>query len=280
METSKKRVEVLDATMAYLDVGEGPPTVFIHGNPTSSFLWRKVIPKVSGRRIAPDLIGMGDSDKINSSYRLVDHRRYLDAFLDALGLDNDLVLVLHDWGGPLGFDWSARHPDSIAGLAFAETIVTPLESWEAWPEASRALFQAMRSRDEIVLEKNVFVERILPASVIEPLAPETMDEYRRPFLEPGEGRRPTLTWPREIPVGGEPEDVCRIVSDYRDWLATSPIPKLFIDVKPGFLSGVMREVCPSWSNTETVEVAGIHFFQEDSGEEAGMLIDSWLRNLR
>ncbi len=279
----KQRIEVLGSEMAYVDVGEGDPIVFLHGNPTSSYLWRNVIPHVAGlgRCIAPDLIGMGDSDKVPGlDYRFVDHRRYLDAFLEAVGVENAVTLVVHDWGSALGFDWANRHRGSVAGIAYMEAIVRPV-TWDDWPEASRPIFEAMRSGtgDEIVLEKNVFVERILPASVIRKLSDDEMDEYRRPFRNPGEDRRPTLTWPREIPIDGAPEDVAAIVDDYGRWLSTSDIPKLFIDADPGaILVGSQREFCRGWPNQTEVRVAGTHFIQEDSPEEIGTALSRWIES--
>ncbi len=280
----KRRIEVLGSEMAYVEVGRGDPIVFLHGNPTSSYLWRNVIPHVSdlGRCLAPDLIGMGDSAKLAPSgparYRFVEHRRYLDALLDALEARERVTFVVHDWGSALGFDWANRHRDAVAGIAYMEAIVQPV-GWEDWPEAARGIFQAMRSPagEEMVLERNLFVERILPASVIRRLTEEEMAEYRRPFLEPGEGRRPTLTWPREIPIDGSPSDVHEIVAAYAAWLAESPIPKLFVDADPGtILTGRQREFCRSWPNQTEVTVPGIHFIQEDAPDAIGRALRAWL----
>ncbi len=279
----KHRVEVLDSEMAYIDVGEGDPIVFLHGNPTSSYLWRNVIPHVAdlGRCIVPDLIGMGDSDKVHDlEYRFIDHRRYLDAFLESVGVEDAVTLVVHDWGSALGFDWANRHRDAVAGIAYMEAIVSPV-AWSDWPELSKPIFQAMRSSsgEEIVLEKNVFVERILPASVVRDLSDNEMDEYRRPFQNPGEDRRPTLTWPREIPIDGEPADVAVIVDDYGRWLSESDVPKLFIDADPGaILVGPAREFCRGWPNQTEVSVAGTHFIQEDSPDEIGEALRRWIEN--
>ena len=279
----KQRVEVLGSEMAYIDVGEGDPIVFLHGNPTSSYLWRNVIPHVAdlGRCIVPDLIGMGDSDKVHGlEYRFIDHRRYLDAFLESVGVDDAVTLVVHDWGSALGFDWANRHREAVAGIAYMEAIVRPV-AWSDWPEPSRPIFQAMRSSagEEIVLEKNVFVERILPASVMRYLSDNEMDEYRRPFQNPGEDRRPTLTWPREIPIDGEPADVAAIVDDYGRWLSQSDVPKLFIDAEPGaILVGPAREFCRGWPNQTEVSVAGTHFIQEDSPDEIGEALRRWIEN--
>lgn len=279
----KHRIEVLDSRMAYLDAGEGDPIVFLHGNPTSSYLWRNVIPHVigMGRCVAPDLIGMGDSDKVPGlEYRFVDHRRYLDAFFDAIGVEEAVTLVVHDWGSALGFDWANRHRDAIAGIAYMEAIVRPV-SWNDWPESSRRIFQAMRSSsgEQMVLEKNVFVERILPASIIRELSDEEMGEYRRPFQNPGEDRRPTLTWPREIPFDGDPGDVAAIIDDYGRWLSTSNVPKLFIDAVPGaILVGPQREFCRGWPNQIEVMVSGSHFIQEDSPDEIGAALGQWIES--
>ena len=281
----RRRVAVLDTEMAYVDTGAGDPVVFLHGNPTSSYLWRNVIPHVEGlgRCLAPDLIGMGDSGKApTGSYRFVDHARYLDAWFDALGLTKNVTLVGHDWGSALGFYWAYRYPDRVKGLVYLEAIVKPL-TWEEWPEPARALFTALRSPagEEIILQKNVFVERILPASVLRRLTAEELAVYRRPYLEPGESRRPTLTWPRQIPLDGEPADVVEIVDRYAKWLATSAVPKLFINADPGvILVGAQREFCRTWSNQQEVTVQGSHFIQEDSPAEIGQAIAAFLRHRR
>ncbi len=279
----KRRIEALGSEIAYVEAGEGDPILFLHGNPTSSYLWRNVIPHVAGmgRCIAPDLIGMGDSDKVPGlEYRFVDHRRYLDAFLDSIGIEENVTLVVHDWGSALGFDWANRHRGAVAGIAYMEAIVRPV-SWDDWPERSRPIFQAMRSTsgEVIVLEKNVFVERILPSSIIRELSDEEMDEYRRPFRNPGEDRRPTLTWPREIPIDGDPEDVAAIIEDYARWLSTSDVPKLFVDADPGaILVGSQREYCRGWPNQTEVRVTGTHFIQEDSPDEIGVALGRWIEN--
>lgn len=284
MAHGEQRVEVLGRNMAYTERGEGDPIVLLHGNPTSSHLWRDVIPHLAplGRCIAPDLIGMGDSDKLPDSgpdsYRFVEHRRYLDALLEALGVERDVTLVVHDWGSALGFDWARRHPDAVRGIAFMEAIVRPL-SWAEWPEWAKGVFAGMRSEDgeEMVLEKNVFVERILPGSVLAPIDEGDMAIYRSPYTEPGESRRPTLTWPRQIPFDGEPADVHDVVADYAAWLATGPVPTLFVDADPGaILVGEAREFARSWPRQSEVRVAGNHFVQEDSGDEIGRAIAAWL----
>jgi haloalkane dehalogenase len=278
-----QRVEVLGGDMAYAEVGEGDPIVFLHGNPTSSYLWRNIIPHLAdrGRCLAPDLIGMGASDQPRLEYRFVDHRRYLDALLERLGVSERVTLVVHDWGSALGFDWANRHRDAVKGLAYMEAIVRPL-TWDEWPEPSARIFRAMRSEagEEIVLTKNVFVERILPSSVLRDLTDEEMDVYRRPFLEPGESRRPTLTWPRQIPIDGEPPDVAEIVGSYAAWLSKSQVPKLFVNAEPGaILIGPQRDFCRTWLNQTEVTVAGSHFVQEDSPHEIGEAIAAWYRSL-
>ncbi len=279
----RRRARVLDSEMAYEDVGAGLPVVFLHGNPTSSYLWRHVIPHVQGlaRCLAPDLVGMGRSGPAASgSYRFVDHARYLDAWFEGLAL-RDVVLVGHDWGSALGFHWARRHPDRVRGLAYMEAIVRPL-TWAEWPEAGRAIFQAMRSPagETIVLERNAFVERILPASILRRLADEEMEAYREPWREPGERRRPMLAWPREIPIDGEPADVVAIVDDYARWLAASPLPKLFVNAEPGsILVGAQRDFCRRWPNQREVTVRGLHFVQEDSPAEIGRAVAAFVEEL-
>ena len=272
--------------MAVHDEGTGHPVVFLHGNPTSSYLWRNIVPHVAGqaRCVVPDLIGQGDSDKLDDpgpdSYTFAEHRRYLDGLLDQLDLGDRVTLVVHDWGSALGFDWANRHRDRVAGIAYMEALVRPI-TWDEWPESARAIFQAMRSEagEQIVLEKNLFVEAILPSSILRTLDPAELDEYRRPFATPGEDRRPTLTWPRQIPVGGEPADVVAVVADYADWLAGSPVPKLFVNADPGsILVGAQREFCRTWPNQTEVTVPGLHFIQEDSPDLIGAAVSSWLRD--
>ncbi len=284
----KKRVEVNGKNMAYIDEGSGDPIVFLHGNPTSSYLWRNIIPHLTdqGRCVAPDLIGMGDSDKLDQvgadSYRFVEHREYLDGLLDLLGIEENVVFVIHDWGSALGFDWANRHRELTQGIAYMEAIVTPM-SWDDWPEVARRIFQGFRSDagEEMILQKNVFVERILPGSIIRDLTDEEMAVYREPFIAPGESRRPTLTWPRQIPLGGEPEDVVGIVNDYAEWLQTADLPKLLINASPGsILTGRQLEFCRSWPNQDEVTVEGIHFIQEDSPDEIGQTVSEFVRRLR
>lgn len=277
--------------MAWVDVGEGDPILLLHGNPTSSYLWRNVIPHLAGlgRCIAPDLIGMGDSDKLPGSgpgsYTFVEHRRYLDGLLDHLGLTASagrVVLVLHDWGSALGFDWANRNREAVAGIAHMESIVRPLQL-EEWPEKARPVFLGFRSEagEAMVLERNLFIERVLPGSILRELTEAELDEYRRPFREPGEGRRPTLTWPRQIPIEGEPADVAAIVADYAEWLAGSPLPKLLISAEPGaILCGAQLDFARSWPNTTEVTVAGSHFIQEDSPDEIGQAVARWIPTVR
>ena len=283
----KQFLTVNGRRMAYVEMGTGDPIVFQHGNPTSSYLWRNIMPALAeqGRCIAVDLIGMGDSEKLPDSgperYRYVEHRDYLFAALEALGVNERVTLVLHDWGSALGFDWAHQHPDAVLGIAYMEAIVQPL-TWASWPEAARGIFQAFRSDvgEELILEKNSFIERVLPGSILRDLDDAEMEEYRRPFLDPGEGRRPTLTWPRQIPIDGEPEDVNRIVADYAAWLAESAVPKLFINAEPGaILINEQRDFCRSWPNQTEVTVAGSHFIQEDSPAEIAAALSAWRRDI-
>ncbi|MGB0632123.1 MAG: haloalkane dehalogenase [Alphaproteobacteria bacterium] len=285
--TDKKTATINGLTMAWVERGMGDPIVFLHGNPTSSYLWRNVMPHLEkmGRCIAPDLIGMGDSGKLPGSgpgrYRFAEHRDYLDALLDHIGVTEKVTLVIHDWGSALGFDWANRHRDAVAGIAYMEAIVCPI-GWDDWPEPSRPIFKGLRSDagDDLVLEKNTFVELILPHSIKRDLTDEEMAEYRRPFAAAGEDRRPTLSWPREIPLDGEPADVVAIVQAYADWLKQSDIPKLFINAEPGaILVGRQREFCRGWPNQDEVTVPGIHFIQEDSPDEIGIAIADWLKDM-
>lgn len=288
---SRHFADVDGIRMAYREQGEGDPVVFLHGNPTSSHLWRHIIPHVAdlGRCLAPDLVGMGDSQKLPDpgpgSYTFVEHRHYLDGLLDELGVAEagNVTFVIHDWGSALGFDWSKRHPDQVSGICFMEAIVQPL-TWDDWPEAARGIFQAFRSAagEEVVLQKNVFVERVLPAGDPPFLTADDMEEYRRPFRSPGEQRRPTLTWPRQIPIDGEPADVVQIVTEYGEWLASdaSP-PKLFVNAEPGsILVGRPRELVRSWPHLTEVTVPGTHFVQEFSPHEIGAALRAWMLSRR
>jgi haloalkane dehalogenase len=282
----KQRRRVLGSEMAYVDVGEGDPIVLLHGNPTSSYLWRNVLPHLQsrGRCIAPDLIGMGDSDKLPDSgpgsYRFVEHRRYLDALLEALNVRERVTFVIHDWGSALGFDWANRHREAVKGIAYMEAIVRP-QSWDHWDNANmRPALKALRSEagEAMVLQDNFFIEQILPKAVLRTLSVEEMAEYRRPFAEPGEGRRPTLTWARQIPIEGEPADVAEIAAAYAKWLATSNVPKLFVKAEPGLLiaSGANLDFARGLPAQTEVTVAGVHYLQEDSPDEIGQAIADWM----
>jgi len=281
----KKFAFVDGKRMAYVELGEGEPTfLFLHGNPTSSYLWRNVMPEVAvlGRCVAPDLIGMGDSEKLehpgSDTYRFATHREFLWGFIDAvIGRDRPIVLIVHDWGSALGFDWANRHRDRAAGIIYMEAIVRPL-TWAEWPEGSRRAFQGFRSTagEEMILDKNMFVERVLPASILRKLEPAEMDEYRRPFSQTKEDRWPTLSWPREIPIDGEPASVVDLAAAYADWMTENDIPKLFVNADPGaILVGPQREFCRGWRNQTEITVSGSHFIQEDSGPEIGRAIADW-----
>lgn len=279
----RKRVSVLDSEMSYVDVGQGDPVVFLHGNPTSSYLWRNVIPFISGtaRCLAPDLVGMGRSAPSPSgAYRFTDHARYLDAWFEALGLTSNVTLVLHDWGSALGFYRACRHPEQIRAIAYMEAIVAP-RRWADFPQGRDKLFRALRSDDgeRLILDENFFIETVLPKSILRTLSDAEMDAYRKPFLQ-RDSRRPTLIWPRELPIEGEPQDVVAIMERYGAWLATSPIPKLFINAEPGaVLTGRARELCRRWPNQREVTVKGIHYVQEDSATEIGEAVRAFLDSL-
>ncbi len=286
-ERPKKHLTVMGKSMAYCEMGEGDPILFLHGNPTSSYLWRNIMPFAAdlGRCLAPDLIGMGDSDKLDNpgpeSYRFVEHRAYLDAWIEAVGVTDNVTLVIHDWGSALGFDWARRNPDRVKSIAYMEGIVRPV-LWEEWNQQSRPVFQGFRSEagEAMVLRKNVFVEKVLPGSVLRGLTEAEMTVYRRPFLTPGEDRRPTLSWPRQIPLSGEPREVVDIVQEYADWMATNDLPKLFVNAEPGaILVGAQREFCRGWKNQTEVTVRGSHFIQEDSPTEIGEALHAWLSAL-
>jgi len=285
---AKQFADIDGSRMSCIDAGTGAAIVFQHGNPTSSYLWRNVMPHCDGlgRLVACDLIGMGDSDKLSPSgpdrYTYAEQRRYLWALWNKLALGDKIVLVLHDWGSALGFEWARRNPDRVAGIVYMEAIVAPV-TWADWPENARRAFQGFRSKagDDMILAKNMFVERILPGSVLRKLAEEEMAEYRRPFANPGEDRRPTLTWPRQIPIEGEPADVVAVVDDYSRWLAASPVPKLFINADPGsILIGRQRELCRTWPNQTEITVKGLHFLQEDSPDDIGRALAAFVRHVR
>ncbi len=283
----KKRKRVLGLEMAYVDEGQGDPIVFLHGNPTSSYLWRNILPYVQdlGRVLAPDLIGMGDSQKLPQSgpdsYTFVEHRRYVDALLEALGVHERVTFVVHDWGSALAFDWARRHPDAVKGLAYMEAIARPY-TWSEYAGAGRKTFEALRSPagEHMVLEENSFIEFNLPAGIIRKLSDVEMAEYRRPFAEPGEGRRPTLTFARQLPIDGEPAYVTEIVTDYAAWLSSSPVPKLFIQGHPGRLQPSQLAFCRMLPAQSEVTVPGLHNLQEDSPDEIGQAIANWLQPLK
>jgi haloalkane dehalogenase len=268
----RRYTSVADTIMAYVDVGDGDPIVFLHGNPTPSYLWRNIIPRLVpyGRCLAPDYVGMGNSGAAPAGrYRFVDHVRYLDAWFDKMDLKQNVILVVHDWGSALGFHWAHRHPERVKAIVYMEGIVRPFLSWDEWPAVTRAFFQAQRTPkgEELILEKNLFIEYLLP---LRDISAEAMEVYHRYFRIPGPTRQPMLTWTRELPIEGQPEDVVSIVDAYAKWLSTSAIPKLFIDAEPaGFLIGAQREFCRAWPNQETVVVQGSHFLQEEAPDEVG-----------
>ena len=284
----QKFAAVNGKSIAYIDEGAGSAIVFQHGNPTSSYLWRNVMPHCVGlgRLIACDLIGMGGSEKLPNSgpdrYGYQEQREFLFGLWDKLDLGNDVILVIHDWGSALGFDWARQNPERVKGIVYMEAIVKPV-TWQDWPEKARKVFQGFRSErgEEMVLEKNIFVERVLPSSVLRGLTEEEMAIYRAPFATPGEDRRPTLSWPRQLPIEGEPASVAAIVDDYGRWLAESPVPKLFINAEPGsILTGAARDFCRNWPNQKEITVKGSHFIQEDSPHEIGSAIADFARSVR
>ena len=282
---TKNTVDVLGSRMAYHERGTGAPVLLLHGNPTSSYLWRDVMPALEGhgRLIAPDLIGMGDSAKLPDpgpdTYRFTTHRKFLAAFIDAvIGPAQSILLVVHDWGSALGFDCANHHRDRVRGVAYMEALVRPIAGWEEWSPQATPIFQGFRSDkgEAMILDRNMFIERVLPGSVLRKLTEAEMAEYRRPFLA-REDRWPTLTWPRQIPIAGEPADVVAVATDYAQWMAGNNIPKLFVNAEPGaILAGAPREFCRSWKNQTEVKVAGSHFIQEDSGPEIGRAIADWI----
>jgi haloalkane dehalogenase len=280
--------EIAGRRMAYIDEGPGDAIVFQHGNPTSSYLWRNVMPHLEGlgRLVACDLIGMGASDKLSPSgpdrYNYAEQREFLFALWDALDLGDRVVLVLHDWGSALGFDWANQHRDRVQGIAYMEAIVTPM-TWDDFHPGVRGVFQGFRSPEgeRMVLEQNVFVEGVLPGAIRRRLSDEEMNHYRRPFAQPGEDRRPTLSWPRNIPIDGEPAEVVALVNEYRGWLEESDVPKLFVNAEPGaILTGRIREYVRSWPNQAEITVPGVHFIQEDSPHEIGSAVAQFVRRLR
>lgn len=288
LQYAKKYCNVLGKRMAYIDEGSGDPIVFLHGNPTSSYLWRNVMPYLSskGRLIAIDMIGMGDSDKLSqtddSSYSLFENSKYTFALLEKLEIKNNVTLVLHDWGSGVGFNWAKQNPHAIKAIAFMEAIVTPFPSWEDFPADLHGPIGALRSDEglKMALEDNFFIETLLPAAILRPLSDKEHAEYRRPFLESGENRRATLAGPRQLPIAGEPAQTVEIVQSYANFLASSEdIPKLFINAEPGaFLVGFARDFVRTWPNLKEVTVKGSHFIQEDSPHEIGKAIAEWLPN--
>lgn len=283
----KKFIEVKGRRLAYVETGEGDPIVMLHGNPTSSYLWRNVIPELEGRGriIVPDLIGQGDSDKLPAeegpgrySFEVV--YDYLSGLLAQLGVDSNVLLVIHDWGSALGFHWASQHPTAVKGIAYMEGIVMPID-WEDWPESARGIFQGFRSEkgEDLVLNRNMFIEGVLPTAVIRELTEAEMAHYRAPFANP-EDRQPTLNWPRQIPIQGEPENMVALVRQYAEFMSGSELPKLFINAEPGsILTGRQREFCRSWPNQTEVTVKGAHFIQEDSPQEIGRAVAQWLQTL-
>ena len=286
MQVSK--IQVLGKTIAYREMGDGDPIVLLHGNPTSSYLWRDVMPALAplGRVIAPDLIGHGDSDKLPVSdgddrYSFTTSYRYLDGFLQALGITEKVTLVIHDWGSALGFHWAQKHPDAVRGIAYMEAVVMPLPTWDDWPEKARGIFQGFRSPkgEDLILNRNLFIEAVLPSSIMRPLTDEEMATYRAPFADAPD-RQVMLNWPREIPIAGEPPHMVALVQSYADWLAQSTIPKLFINADPGsILVGAQRDFCRTWPNQTEVTVKGLHFVQEDSGADIGRAVALWLQDI-
>ena len=283
----KKKISIDGKEIAYHQQGSGEPIVFLHGNPTSSYLWRNITPYLHDQAscISMDLIGMGDSDKLDNpdtnSYRFEEHFYYVEKAIKALTNNEKITLVVHDWGAALGFHWSYKHPELIKGIAYMEAIVKEM-TWDDWDKNARSIFQGFRSDagEDLVLEKNYFIEKVLPGSIIRTLDADEMNEYRRPFLSSGEDRRPTLSWPREIPIEGEPGNVCQIVNEYAEWMKTNNIPKLFINAEPGAITtGKIRDFCRSWKNQTQVTVKGIHFIQEDSPDEIGKALSKWYKEL-
>jgi haloalkane dehalogenase len=280
--------EIAGRRMAYIDEGQGDAIVFQHGNPTSSYLWRNIMSHLEGlgRLVACDLIGMGGSDKLSPSgpdrYHYAEQREFLFALWDALDLGDRVVLVLHDWGSALGFDWANQHRDRVQGIAYMEAIVIPM-TWTDFHPSVRGVFQGFRSPqgEQMVLEQNIFVEGVLPGAIRRQLSDEEMNHYRRPFVDPGEDRRPTLSWPRNIPIDGEPAEVTALVNQYRGWLEESHVPKLFVNAEPGaILAGRIRDYVRSWPNQAEITVPGVHFLQEDSPHEIGSAVAQFVRRLR
>ena len=286
MNWNKKYIDVSGKQIAYVEMGEGDPIIFQHGNPTSSYLWRNILPQLQslGRCIAMDLIGMGDSEKLKDAgsmtYSYATHKKYFDGFLDELGVKNNATLIIHDWGSALGFDWAQNNSEKVKAICYMEGIVQSMK-WEDWNEDARGIFQGFRSPagEEMIIEKNLFIEAVLPGSILRKLSDEEMNEYRRPFKDK-KSRQPTLDWPRQIPLENEPQEICKIVDSYSQWMAKNDLPKLFINAEPGaILIGKQREFCRTWKNQKEVTVKGSHFIQEDSPNEIGSAIFDWLKDI-
>ena len=282
----KKYIDLGGVRMGYVDVGQGAPVVFLHGHPMSSYLWRNVIPQVEnwGRCIAPDLMGMGDSDKLAPSaaggYGFAQQQHYLDLFFEALDLTDGVALVVHGWGSALGFDWANRHRNAVRGIAHMEAVVAAPRMAEL-DTSLRDIFATLRSAAgaDLVLEKNYPIEALLPQMIIRDLTAAEMAVYRRPYLTPGESRRPILDWLSEIPFDGEPAAMDKVIKGYMKWLPRSPIAKLFVNAEPGMIGSVgeNRALCRSFVNQCEITVAGKHYLQEDSPEDIGQAIADWLR---
>ena len=287
MKYTKKYKDIKNSKMAFIDEGSGDTFLFLHGNPTSSFLWRNIAPHVEdiGRIVIPDLIGMGDSDKLegvdNPGYKYHGQYSYLTALMDELDLGDNIHLIIHDWGSAMGFQFARENKDKIKSITYMEAIVMPL-TWDQWPDPATKIFGLFRSEagEELVLEKNFFVERILLADSSTGYTEEEKSEYIRPFINPGEDRRPTLTWPRQIPLDGEPSEVVEEVRLNAEFHKESDIPKLFINADPGsILIGDQREFARSWKNQTEITVSGNHFVQEDSSEEIGAALRNFVESL-
>ncbi len=286
MSFEKRFINVLGKKLAYVEKGHGDPIIFLHGNPTSSYLWRNIIPYLEdhGRCIAVDLIGMGDSEKLedngNMTYSYQVHQEYLSEFLEIMSINENVILILHDWGSALGFNWAYDNAEKVKGICYMEAIVKSMQ-WVDWNEDARGIFQGFRSAagEEMIFKKNLFIEAVLPGSILRKLSDEEMNEYRSPFNDET-SRRPMLDWPRQIPLENEPPEICKIVESYSQWMVKNELPKLFINAEPGaILIGKQREFCRTWKNQKEITVKGSHFIQEDSPNEIGSAIFDWLSGL-
>lgn len=280
-----KFVDVLGSRMHYIDEGQGEPVVFIHGNPTSSYLWRNVIPFVTTgyRAIAFDLIGMGKSDKPDIAYTYQDHKRYVDGFIEKLGLRN-ITFVIHDWGSVLGFDYSVHHENNVRGIAFMEALVPPAmpSPNPSSPTSSIGQFRTPELGEKLVLGENAFVEKVIPAGVIRQLTQEEMNVYRAPYPTPA-SRKPTLVWPRELPIQGTPARNVEVVNAIGAWMKTTPIPMLHLWGRPGALNSerVAVEFVKRVRNIQSTFVGPCrHYLQEDQPEMIGRAVADWRRRLR